>query len=114
VCRFDFITQELGLPFTYYSHADMDRTGPDFIAPNRGDEAHGFLRFIIDAYDSLPAVSVFLHDDAWPHHQPRMTELLKCLMRYPDLPFTPLTDYWRTTPSPLPNSASALLSARFV
>lgn len=59
--------RDLGVPFTFYTHArtlspdDIVVNSPDFIAPNRGDEAHGYLRFIVEHYDHLPEYVAFVH-----------------------------------------------------
>lgn len=83
-----FVRDDLHLKYTYYAHADANKNGADFLAPNKGDEAHGFVKFIVEHYDSLPVTVVFLHDDAWPHHNPETPTMIRCLLSYADLPFT--------------------------
>eukprot|EP01059_Diplonema_ambulator_P013910 TRINITY_DN24606_c0_g1_i2.p1 TRINITY_DN24606_c0_g1~~TRINITY_DN24606_c0_g1_i2.p1 ORF type:complete len:442 (+),score=10.40 TRINITY_DN24606_c0_g1_i2:228-1553(+) len=73
----------------------MDRTGqiPDFslsyaqaIEPdgsryyltNFGDESSGYLRFIIDHYESLPDITIFLHGKP-EGHNPQISEWISCL-----------------------------------
>jgi hypothetical protein len=47
---------EDGRPYTYYNHREQDTA--DYLGPNKGDEAHPFLRFVIDHYDHLPEVYI--------------------------------------------------------
>ena len=45
---------------------------------NRGTEAGVYLRYIVDHYDDLPDIMIFLH--AHPeHHQPRWLEMMGCI-----------------------------------
>jgi hypothetical protein len=59
------------------------------LVPNRGDEAHAFVRFVVDEYESLPDVVALVHDDA-ATQLPPLHLLLSCLRLEPGLPFTPL------------------------
>jgi hypothetical protein len=41
----------------YFILSIGDEESADYLGPNEGDEAHPYLRFIIDHYDHLPRVS---------------------------------------------------------
>lgn len=55
-----------------------------------------YLRFIVDHYDHLPTVLLFLQDDMYVHI-PYIDSVVACLQIKSDLPFTSLHDYhlWR-------------------
>ncbi len=74
-------------PRTVYDH--YNPLSPFYLAPNFGHEAHGYLRFIVDHYHSLPAVAVFVQANPFDHN-PRLIEYIHLLQRSPDLPYTPL------------------------
>jgi hypothetical protein len=50
----------------------------NYIAVNRGTEAGVYLRYIVDHYDDLPDLMIFVH--AHPeHHQPHWLEMIGCI-----------------------------------
>eukprot|EP00743_Colponemidia_sp_Colp-15_P011158 GILK01012408.1.p1 GENE.GILK01012408.1~~GILK01012408.1.p1 ORF type:complete len:395 (+),score=51.21 GILK01012408.1:38-1222(+) len=62
------------------------------LLPNRGNEAHGYLRFIIDYYDILPNHVAFIHGHQASWHDPNTLESLNRLKwgSRPYLNFSPL------------------------
>lgn len=57
--------------------------------PNKGCEASSYLKYIIDRYDSLPDVSILLHDEEYSwHHWGSICSLIK-----KKLPLMKTTDY---------------------
>jgi len=54
------------IPVFYYTREDGFAI--HHIEPNRGNEAVPFLRFILDHYDNLPNITLFLHGDRSSWH----------------------------------------------
>ena len=57
-------TPEHGRSFYFYQR--VDPAAPRYV-PNFGYEAGVYLKFIVDFYDMLPDVTVFVHARPWEH-----------------------------------------------
>eukprot|EP00668_Euglena_longa_P033278 GGOE01042820.1.p1 GENE.GGOE01042820.1~~GGOE01042820.1.p1 ORF type:complete len:432 (-),score=46.20 GGOE01042820.1:91-1317(-) len=66
---------DLRMPVTVYEH--FDDTSPHFI-PNLAAETSSYLKFIIDRYDTLPDVTVFVQGNG-NHHNWRLHEWVEAL-----------------------------------
>ena len=60
-------TENLIYPYTIISRNNI----PKEVAPNKGNEASAFLEYIINNYENLPEVCIFVHGHrtAWHHKQ---------------------------------------------
>jgi hypothetical protein len=56
------------IPHVVYQVDDPEKTvgAQHATLANKGNEAMGYLQFIIDYYDKLPSSIVFLHGHRWP------------------------------------------------
>lgn len=54
--------------------------------PNGGREAGHYLNFIVENYDNLHPVTVFLQADPWPHACSHISQLLAILFAEPSFP----------------------------
>jgi len=61
----------------------------DYLGPNKGDEAHPFIRFIIDHYDHLPQTIALVQDDTMRQALPALNHL-RCVKPSPKLEYTTL------------------------
>ena len=66
----------------------LEEDGSRYYLTNWGDESSGYLRFIIDYYDDLPDITVFLHDAPEKHNR-EIKKWIPCLR--PDTWFTYVT-----------------------
>ena len=62
------------------NHPAADRT---LKIPNGGREAGHYLNFIVENYDNLLPVTVFLQADPWPHSAPYVAQLLELFFGAP-------------------------------
>lgn len=70
-------------PFEKYIYVADDPTAPLHPPKNKGHEAMIYLSYIIDHYDSLPDVSIFVHSDRWTWHNNELfSEDLAAMIRY--------------------------------
>lgn len=62
----------------YEKHPDMVQIAKYFVPKNKGNEASGFLQYIIEHYTCLPEHVVFLHDheESW-HHTGNINDLVE-------------------------------------
>jgi hypothetical protein len=61
-----------------FVYQKLDPKLPNFISTNRGTEAGVYLRYIVDHYDNLPDVMIFIH--AHPEdHSPNWLQLIRCI-----------------------------------
>jgi hypothetical protein len=67
----DSVTARTAAAYAHVTRTIYDHTNPFspyFLSPNLGAEAHAYLRFIIDNYHQLPAVTVFVHAKPETHN----------------------------------------------
>ncbi|PSK51719.1 hypothetical protein B9Z65_2986 [Elsinoe australis] len=70
-------------PFEKAIYVADDRTAPLHPIRNKGHEATIYLSYIIDNYDKLPDVSIFVHPDRWTwHNNELMDNDLAGMIRY--------------------------------
>jgi len=86
--------------FTVFLYQKLDPSKPNYLAINRGSEGGVYLRYIVDHYETLPDVMVFVH--AHPHdHQKNWLDYVGCIAptaNYININFTNLcrnTHYWK-------------------
>eukprot|EP00742_Colponemidia_sp_Colp-10_P015970 GILJ01018269.1.p1 GENE.GILJ01018269.1~~GILJ01018269.1.p1 ORF type:complete len:298 (-),score=31.60 GILJ01018269.1:8-793(-) len=80
---------DLNIPFVVYDSQNIERDINKIkswrhLEPNRGNEVHAYLRFIIDHYDRLPEAVVFIHGHSTSWHSANIPDMLQHL-RWPFL-----------------------------
>ena len=74
VCRYgedlDWLRYQPHPAVVYEKHRDrVAQAGLHGVPRNTANEASAFLKFIVDYYDNLPEVMVFLHGHRYAYHQ---------------------------------------------
>ena len=64
--------------FSTFVYQKLNSSAPNYIAINRGTEGAVYLRYIVDHYDSLPDIMIFLHGRP-EDHQPHWLEMVGCI-----------------------------------
>lgn len=57
-----------------FSYQKLNESEPNFISTNQGTESGVYLRFIVDHYDSLPDIVLFIHGNPFDHF-PKLSSL---------------------------------------
>ena len=84
--------------FSVFLYQKLNHTQPNFISFNRGSESGVYLKFIVDHYDDLPDITIFVH--ALPqHHSHHWLSLVKCI--------NPDADYYSINVTPFEKSRYA-------
>ena len=69
-------TKNLIYPHTLISRNNIQKE----VAPNKGNEASSYLEYIINNYEKLPDICIFVHGhrNDW-HHKQNIDEKINCL-----------------------------------